>query len=276
MYQIKKVLNVNVVLAVHDNDEYITFGKGIGYHQKVGNLIEDSMVSKKFMPVDNGLKSEMMQSLNSIDPVYIEITTEIVDYAEKKLNETLLPNIYYSLTDHLSFAVQRYEDKQVLGNRIYWEMKTYYPEIFEIGEYGLQVVSKILKIDLPKEEAANIAFHIINASTKSTSKINIIDVTQLMDNVLQTVRTLTGGTIQTSGLNYERFVTHVKFFAERYLSDSMLSDDEGLLKNVYSLYPEASKIAIKTGKAIVAIYDKELTQEELAYLIIHIHSLLLN
>src|SRR5699024_8969697 len=124
-----------------------------------------------------------------------------------------------------------------LGNRIYWEMKTYYPEMFEIGEYGLQVMSSKLGVNLPKEEAANIAFHIINASTKSTSKINIIDVTQLMDNVLQTIRTLTGGTIETSGLNYERFVTHVKFFAERYLSNTMLSDDEKLLENVYSLYP---------------------------------------
>jgi beta-glucoside operon transcriptional antiterminator len=276
MYRIKKVLNVNVVLAEQDNEEYITFGKGIGYHQKVGNTISEKDVSKKFAPVEGGLKSEMIQSLNSIDPVYIEITTEIVDFAEKKLNESLLPNIYYSLTDHLSFAVQRYKDKQVLGNRIYWEMKTYYPEMFEIGEYGLQVLSSKLGVQLPKEEAANIAFHVINASTKSTGKINIIDVTQLMDNVLQTIRTLTGGSIETSGLNYERFITHVKFFAERYLSDSMLSDDEGLLKNVYSLYPEASKIAIKTEKAIVAIYDKELTQEELAYLIIHIHRLLLN
>lgn len=276
MYRIKKILNVNVVLAVHNNDEYITFGKGIGYHQKVGNLVSEKDISKKFVPAVGGLKSEMMQSLNSINPVYIEITTEIVEFAEKKLKESLLPNIYYSLTDHLSFAVKRYKDEQTLGNRIYWEMKTYYPEMFEIGEYGLQVMSSKLGINLPKEEAANIAFHIINASTKSTSKINIIDVTQLMDNVLQTIRTLTGGTIETSGLNYERFVTHVKFFAERYLSNTMLSDDEKLLENVYSLYPEASKIAIKTAKTIVAIYDKELTKEELAYLVIHIHRLLLN
>ena len=50
MFRIKKVLNVNVVLAEQNGDEYIAFGKGIGYHQKVGAhfRIKLATVSKFF------------------------------------------------------------------------------------------------------------------------------------------------------------------------------------------------------------------------------------
>ncbi|MCG4285572.1 PRD domain-containing protein, partial [Lacticaseibacillus paracasei] len=114
------------------------------------------------------------------------------------------------------------------------------------------------------------------ATPAAAGKANILEVTQLVDNVLQAVRALTGGTIDTTSLNYERFVTHMKFFAERYLGDTMLADDGQLLTSVYTVYPEAAKIALKVQKAIIAIYDKEPTKEELAYLIIHIHRVLTN
>ncbi|WP_045627761.1 PRD domain-containing protein, partial [Lacticaseibacillus paracasei] len=73
-------------------------------------------------------------------------TSQIVTYAEEKLQASLLPSIYYALTDHLHFSVQRYHAQQALGNRIYWEMKTYYPDIFTIGEYGLTVVRDTLDV----------------------------------------------------------------------------------------------------------------------------------
>ncbi|MCO6540887.1 MAG: PRD domain-containing protein [Lactobacillus sp.] len=277
MFRIKKIFNVNVVLAEEDGQEYIVFGKGVGYHQKINNLLPNSSVVKKFIPVNDSRKIEMIQSLNKIPPIYIDITTKIVEYAEKVLRESLLSSVYYSLTDHLYFAVQRYNSHQALGNRIYWEMKTYYPEMFDIGEYGLDVIKETLKISLPKEEAANIAFHIINASTKSSDKVNILDVTQLVDNMEQALRVLTGDSISVNALNYNRFITHLKFFAERFFSNSMLDDDnDELINKVYELYPEASRLAIKIQQTIISIYQQDITKTELAYLIIHIHRLLTN
>lgn len=274
VFKVKKILNVNVILAEHHGREYIAFGKGIGYHQTVGNFVQSDQIMKKFMPIDDSRKSEMIQSLNNIPAVYVDVCTQIVDYAEKKLNVQLLPSIFYALTDHLYFAVQRYHAHQSLGNRIYWEMKTYYPEMFEIGEYGLKVVEELLHVQLPKEEAANITFHIINTAPSTNGQTNVLDVTDLVNNVMTIVRTLTGGTIETDTISYSRFLTHVKFFAERYLSNKMLSDDAALLNSVYALYPEASKIALKVQSTIVNIYAREITKEELAYLIIHIHRIL--
>ena len=149
MFRIKKVLNVNVVLAEQDGHEYIAFGKGIGYRQKVNACLPDNAIFKKFMPLDDSRKSEMIQSLNNIPPVYISITSQIVTYAEQQLQLSLLPSIYYALTDHLAFSVQRYHSKQSLGNRIYWEMKTYYPEMFAIGEIWADGCRSDLAIGTP-------------------------------------------------------------------------------------------------------------------------------
>ena len=41
-------------------------------------------------------------------------------------------------------------------------MKTFYKKEYDIGLYALKLINKRLSVDLPEEEAANIAFYIIN------------------------------------------------------------------------------------------------------------------
>ena len=270
MNKIKKILNVNVVIIDHDGNEYIAFGKGIGYHAKVGSEVPEEKISRKYIPVDDNKQNELIQSLQKIPAKIIETTTEIVEYAERSLHEKLDASIYYALSDHLYFAIQRLQNNISLGNRIYLEMKTYYQPEFKVGLHALDIIEDNLGVKLPQEEAANIAFHIINASSNQESS-NVLEVSRLIDNILQTLRVLCHGNLATEGLNYERFVTHIKFFAERYISDQMLSNDPELLEQVMNLYPEASKIAMKLKQTIEIIYSKPITKEELAYLIIHIH-----
>ena len=270
MNKIKKILNVNVVIIDQDGNEYIAFGKGIGYHAKIGDLITDDKISRKYTPVDGDKQNELIQSLKKIPAEIIETTEEIVEYAERALHEKLDAGIYYALSDHLYFAMQRLAKDLVLGNRIYLEMKTYYQPEFKVGLHALDIIKNNLGAEFPPEEAANIAFHLINSSGSQESG-NVLEVSRLIDNILQTLRVICHGKIATEGLNYERFVTHIKFFAERYINHQMLSDDPELLEQVMNLYPDASKTAIKLKQTIEIIYSQIITKEELAYLIIHIH-----
>lgn len=274
MNRIKKILNVNVVIIDQDGNEYIAFGKGIGYHAVIGEILSEDKISRKYAPVDDNKQNELIQSLKKIPADIIKTTEEIVDFAEHYLREKLDASIYYALSDHLNFAVQRASKNLVLGNRIYLEMKTYYKPEFKVGIHSLDIIEKNLEIKLPQEEAANIAFHIINASNNQ-EKSNVLEVSRLIDNILETLRILCHGKIVSDGLNYERFVTHIKFFAERYINNQMLSDNPELLEQVLSLYPEASKIALKLKQTIEIIYNKPITKEELAYLVIHIHRVIM-
>ena len=273
MYEVKKVLNTNVVLVTDGEKEFIAFGKGLGYHQKIGAQIEQNQISKMYAPISDAGQSELIASLEKIPAKYFEVTRQIVEYAEVVLDSKLKANIYYSLTDHLSFAIERHNANLTLGNRVFWEMKTYYPTEFQIGMHALSIIKNNLEIELPKEEAANIAFHIINAST-TVDNSNVLEVSSLVDNILQTLRVLTHGKIKQEGINYDRFVTHIKFFSERYISGNMLADDPTLIEHVFEQYQEASQIGLKLEKTIYTLYEKQITKEELAYLIIHIHRVL--
>ncbi|WP_275087280.1 CAT RNA binding domain-containing protein, partial [Lacticaseibacillus paracasei] len=68
MFRIKKVLNVNVVLAEQDGHEYIAFGKGIGYRQKVGKNVNGPDKNCPVLPNAYGchLNSRIIRSFISV------------------------------------------------------------------------------------------------------------------------------------------------------------------------------------------------------------------
>lgn len=161
---IQKVLNSSVVLVQDDSgEESILLGKGIGYGRKAGEPIERQPSDRVFLPLSNPDAQPMLELFSSIPAVYLDLTQDIVDDAEQSLGVKLSAHIYLLLTDHLHFAVERQQKGLVVTNRIFWEIKHFYPKEYAVGQRGLQKVRAKLDIELPDEEAGNIAFHIVNA-----------------------------------------------------------------------------------------------------------------
>ena len=161
---IQKVLNSSVVLVQDDSgEESILLGKGIGYGRKAGEPIERQPSDRVFLPLSNPDAQPMLEQFSSIPAVYLDLTQDIVDDAEQSLGVKLSAHIYLLLTDHLHFAVERQQKGLVVTNRIFWEIKHFYPKEYAVGQRGLQKVRAKLDIELPDEEAGNIAFHIVNA-----------------------------------------------------------------------------------------------------------------
>ncbi|EFU14516.1 PRD domain-containing protein [Enterococcus faecalis] len=170
---IRKILNPNTILAVdEDKKEYVFFGKGIGYSRKIGQAVDDEEINRVFIPVDNRQIQEYLRLFDSIPAVYFDITQQIIKKAEKLLNTKLNTSLFFTLSDHLNFSIERHKNGLNILNCVFWEIKNYYPIEFSVGEYALKLLKKELGQILPQEEAANVAFHIINAQTiaSSTSK----------------------------------------------------------------------------------------------------------
>ena len=111
---------------------------------------------------------------------YLELTQDIVDDAEQSLGVKLSAHIYLLLTDHLHFAVERQQKGLVVTNRIFWEIKHFYPKEYAVGQRGLQKVKAKLGIELPDEEAGNIAFHIVNARQDPQAGYDAMRAAQLI------------------------------------------------------------------------------------------------
>lgn len=275
MVQIKKVLNSSVVLVEKDGKEMIVFGKGIGYGKKAGMLIEDRQVDQVFMPVKSIQAQQTLDLLDSIPSIFFEITQEIVQYAEHYLDSFLNTGIYFTLMDHLNFAVERAEKGINITNRVYWEIKNYYPKEFYVGEYARELLEKELEMALPEEEAANIAFHLINAQSSDRQGVDGMKSAKLIGSIVNLVRYSLNSPISTESIHYTRFITHVKFFVERFFSGELLDDgDDALFEQIAVLYPQAMNGAFKIRDYIEQLHGKKISNDEVTYLAVHINRLL--
>lgn len=272
MYTIKKVLNSSVVLVTdRDGHEFILLGKGIGYGKKPGAEVPQSEGDQVFVPVEEGRAGQMGELMGSMPPEIVEVTQEVVRESECMLSCELSPAIYLLLADHLNFALERVRQGMTITNRVFWEIKNYYPEEFRAGMLGVRLVEERLGIALPEEEAANIAFHIANARGSDSSTYDAARYAKVIGKLINLVVFSLNRPIDSTGIHYRRFVTHVKYFVERYFTAHQLDgDDDALFLQMAARYEREMNIAYKLKEFMEREYGEVVTRDELVYLAVHI------
>ena len=276
MPQIKKVLNSSVILVSDEQEkEYIILQKGIGYGRKSGQIVELSGESQIFVPLSSTDRNQFLELLKEIPVAYLELSQKIVTYAENQLHTKLNEHIYLALTDHLHFAVERFKEKVVITNRVFWELKTFYPKEYQIGLYALDIVREKLGINLPEEEAANVAFHIVNAQKDEDVQYDAMRAAKLIGKIVTLVTYLMKCQPDKESIHYSRFISHLQYFAERFFSDKMLdSPDDFLYEQIEKGYHKALNCAERVRTLVLKEYDKAITNEEVVYLAVHIQRLI--
>lgn len=271
-YKIKKVLNSSVVLSVNDSGaETIVLGKGIGYGKKRGEIVPNEDINQLFVPLENEQQNQVLELLQEITPEIVNITTEIISYAKSKLNTELSQHLSFTLMDHIDFAIQRYKEDMNIQNKLYWEVQNYYPDEFAVSEVAVNLINERFDIELPKAEIANISFHIINAEKEDIDEYDSLKVTELVDDVINLIRYQLKNKLKTSSISYQRLITHVKYFADRLLSNKQLSDpDDTLIMHLQKKYPEANKMANQVCVFIQRKYNIQVSDEEFSFLVVHI------
>ena len=164
--EISKVLNNNVAVVIENNEEKIVMGRGICFKKKTGDTIEPEIIDKVFYLQNQEVLSRFKELVVGIPLEYLEIGEEIMDEARLSLGKALNDNIYISLTDHISFAIERYKQGLNFKNALLWEIKRFYNHEFLIGKEALTIIKKRLDIMLSEDEAASIALHIVNAQRR--------------------------------------------------------------------------------------------------------------
>ncbi|WP_455648177.1 PRD domain-containing protein [Lonepinella koalarum] len=277
MLKIKKVLNSSVVLATDiEQREFVLLGKGIGYAKKAGELINEQLANQIFIPIHNANMQRNVQHFSEIPPIFIAITQDIVQFAKEYKNIKLSNSIFFSLPDHLNFAVERYKQKLVIPNRVLWEIKQYYQDEFNVGMYAINILNKQFDLKLGEDEAANISFHIINAEQDRPDN-NALQKATLVSDIVSLLQYSLSFKIDANNFAFSRFIIHIKFFVDRLFLSQMLENDgdSTLFTEIKNKYPEAMKYAFKINDYIEHQYHTVITNEELLYLAIHIHRLMM-
>ncbi|MEN8078569.1 PRD domain-containing protein [Clostridioides difficile] len=270
--EIIKVMNNSLVFVKDNNDnEIIVMGKGIGFMKKVGESIDSTKIEKVFTLKDDDAKKKYFRSMEDISSEYVDITNDIVRYATDKLKCKLNDNVFISLIDHISFAIERYNNNVSLQNRLLWEVKKFYPEEFKVGLYAVNKINDVLNISLPEEEAGNIAFHIVNAQSDNAKMENTILMVKMMKDILNIIKYDLKITLDKDSLSYSRFITHLQFFLQRVIEGKLSeSKNSFILEQIESQYSDKVNCARNIKNYVEKLLNIEVSDDEVLYLSMHI------
>lgn len=269
--QITKIVNNNIVISRDSSHrEVILMGRGLGFQKHKGDAIDPKRIEKTYIMKDHEMTYRFQQMVADIPIERLEICNEIIQYAKDTLQKNINDNIYISLTDHINFAIERVEMGVPFQNPFLWEIKKFYYQEYLIGKVAIGMIERKLKVTLPQDEAAFIALHIVNAEL-DLDMTRMVSMTKLVNEILEIVDECFPGQIDKESVFYERFITHLKFFAQRvFAGKEVESDDKEFQDIIRNKYEDCIECVEKIKTYIKKTCNHDVTDEEMMYLTVHV------
>jgi transcriptional antiterminator len=268
---VTKIYNNNIISVNMDGVERILFNKGIGFGKKIGDQIKKGTEVEKIFVMENedNLRN-FEQVIENTDEEFLALCEKMISLISTELKEDLDERIHVALVDHLNFAVKRLSDKEEIANPFLMEVKALYSQDYSVAEKVAEALEKETKIKIPESEVGFIALHIHSART-SGKLTNTLRSTQLINMIVRFIEHELGIQLDKNSLDYARFLTHLRFAIKRILTNIIIKND--FIRSIKSKYKLSFKIAKGVSKILVERLEKDVTEDETAYLAMHIERL---
>jgi beta-glucoside operon transcriptional antiterminator len=271
--KVKKSLNNSLLLVEQDQRELILFGKGIGFGARPGTLVDRESIEQVFIPLEEFKTQHFLSLTDTVPAAFFDLTHDIIALAQKQYVEKLSSVLFFTLAEHLFYAVERCRAGNPLANKLSWEVKRYYPREYQIGVQGRDLASQRFQVALDDDEAVHIAFHLINASGDPDSG-DAHQQVQLVNRIAEIVRYKLNKNIDISSVNYHRFITHLRYFAERVIAQKIPAQQgDDFYHEMLKFHPLAMSVACTVRDYIQDKYQYRLPNDELTWIGIHISRL---
>ena len=273
--RVSKILNNNLVLSRNeDNEEIIVKGRGIGFHARKGDRIDESMIEKIFYPENHQNSVQIQEYLLSIPEEYFDFTQRFVDQIKEENPDLQLNNsIYLSLSDHIMGTFNRLRDGISLKNVLLLDIRQLYKKDTRSRVRLVKELNEAFQVDLPLDEAGFMALHFVNAEDGQQND-DSYRIALIVNQVQEIVKSyFSDVAFDETSLYYQRFLTHLKYFAQRYLHKELQYDED---EKLFRIIQEQCREAYGCVKLIYLMmeekYHYELSKEEMMYLSIHIQT----
>lgn len=271
---IKRLINNNIVVVDReDGKELIVVGKGIGFKKKSGDYVDSSNIEKSYHMVDDETSLRFQELLQSVPMKYVLLSDKMIRYIKKVYDKELSDTLYISIIDHISSALTRHEKGITLKNPMVWDIKKLYAQEYNIGLELLDIIKEETGIELPVDEAGFLSLHIVNAQLEANMD-TVMDITQIIHSILNIVKYQFKVDFDEDSLNYYRFITHLKFFAQRLLTKQKTGleseGNEELIDLVKIKYTRAYEVTFNIEDYLNTTFGYIMSEDERLYLTIHI------
>ena len=269
MAKIIKVLNHNA-LIVHDAQSsraLLLLGKGIGFGRRINEQLEIGKAEgcSVYELQQKTSKGETRDVLRSMDPLYLEISAEIVELAEREFGE-IDRNILVPLADHIAFALTRIRSKMNITNPFSNDIRLLYPREYEVALKGRQIILARVHEDINEDEVGYITLHIHSAMGEKVDEGMLAAV--IVNESIQQIEQECGLSIDVNSLSYSRLLTHMKYLMARLRENETLTlDMEEYTKNAF---PYSYQVAAHIIERLSQTLNREVPQIETGYLAMHI------
>ncbi|MCC8075103.1 MAG: PRD domain-containing protein [Clostridiales bacterium] len=272
--KVVKSLNNNMVLARDEHgDECICQGKGIGWQKRSGDSVDTSLIERRFVPENQDESRHFQQLFSEIPEEYWAIAEDVVDYGRSHYGVKVSQKIILPLCDHMAGSVERYRNGVVLENPMLWDVKRVYPKEFKIGKYALELLEERFGVEMRDDEAAFLAYHFVNAQLDgSTHGVSPDTMAKLAGHVIDLVQQSFQITLNEDDWNYQRFLTHLKFFVSRVAQRQTYEEDSQseLYDELKERYPHVYQCVERIADYILINFHYDVGAEERLYLMIHV------
>lgn len=272
--KVSKILNNNLVLSRGEGgQEVIVKGRGIGFHAKRGDIIDASKIEKVFTPDNQQNSMQIQEYLLNIPEEILDFVQGYIDKVKEEKQLEFHNSLYLSLSDHLMGTLQRVKNGICFKNMLLLDIEHLYQKEYELGKEMLKEINQVFQIELPLDEAGFIALHFLNAEEGQREEDNYT-IAMIVSKIREIVRTYYKDVVfDEESLYYQRFLTHLKYFAQRYLHKELhYSEDDRLYQIIREQYKEAYGCVKLIYFMMEEEYEYELTEEEMIYLTIHIQT----
>lgn len=273
--RIDKVYNNNVVLVKGDNnEEIVVMGRGLGFQKKPGDEIDASLIEKTFVMQDSKATNELTRVYVDLSPSETEVVLDIIKHGQKVLNTTFDTAFYIALADHLHYTLQQNRENLTIQNPLSWEIRKFFSKEYQLGRDALKIIFEKLGVILPDDEISSIALHFINAQKDSGMIEQNYQISKIVTDILGIVRLFYGKVVDEDSVSYNRFITHIQYFAQRVVNGVVQGkNDSFLYEQVKSNYPVAFSCSEKIKNYVESSYDFPMSKDEQVYITIHIQRL---
>lgn len=278
--KVERALNNNAAIAANqDGIDVLVMGPGVAFNKKAGDSVDITKVERTLFLKDQEAMNKFTDLVIDVPMDVVEIAERIINFAKIKIGKKLSEIIYVNLTDHINMSINRAKEGIFLSNPLKWDIARFYPDEFAIGKKAVEVINDSQNVHLSDDEAAFIAVHFVNAESEDNSQQNLAyGITKIVKECEDIVKDYFHTEFDEQSLNYYRFITHLKFFAQRILQGKHYDDDEDkdLLLTLEHRYAKSFKCAQNIQQFVADKYDFGINSSELLYLTVHINRLVKN
>lgn len=270
---IKRIYNNNVAMVEDEGVERIAIGRGITFGRSRGDELDTSAVEKVFTLDDPDSLNRLERLIKGIPSEYLSVAEDIVAMLRAELGSDVDDNVLIALTDHISMAIERERAEVPCDNPLLMETRRFYKKEFALALRAQDIIEDRLGIRVSEGEVGFITLHIVNATMQQRADHLMLSIS-MINEILGIVAEAFDLVYDEESIQYERFLRHLQFFAQRVLDKSVVQSEDTFLFHLgKDQYPAAFECTERIGEHVASTYGCALADAEKGYLVYHIMNL---